>query len=110
MPAPPDIVIATPSTAVISDGLTVIYALVTAFLTTFGTIALAWIGYKQAQLTTAMRELHTSTNSKMDLLMKTAIEAAEARGALRVVTAAQDKIDVEKQAVSDYREDPHSGG
>jgi len=62
--------------------LTPVFALLTLCITTVGAIAMAWIAYKQAALAKSLSNLHDSTNSKMDVLLKNVENAAFARGQL----------------------------
>jgi hypothetical protein len=87
-----------PAVTVVTD-LTPLYALATTLLTTLGSVALAWLAYKQTQLTRTMERLHESTNSKMDQLMAAAVAAAEARGQIAGRAA-------QKQETEALRTDP----
>ena len=77
-----------PILTISTNDLSPVFALLTLVTTSVLSAFLAWVAYKQARLAKAMKDLHASTNSKMDLLLETVAEASEAKGKLAGIAEA----------------------
>lgn len=71
---------------------------ITSLSTTIGAVILAWIAYKQAQLSRIVKEVHQQTNHIKDELVASTAKASEAQG--KIIGRTELKAELYERAAS----------